>query len=56
MNISTNDKIDLCEVVSEKIADLAQKQGYTVHPDTIFEMIFDGDYCDIFDGVLGEID
>lgn len=55
MNISTNDRIDLCDVVAQKIAEIAEKQGKQIIHSEVFNMLFGGDYCDIFDGVLEEI-
>lgn len=55
MNISTNDQMDLCEAVAEKIAEIAAKQGKQVDVEYLFDLMFGGDYCDIFDGILSEI-
>lgn len=55
MNISTNDQIDLCDVVAQKIVEIAEKQGKQITHDEVFNMLFGGDYCDIFDGILGVI-
>ena len=56
MNISTFDKMDLCEAVAIAISNIAVKQGKEECIDDVFSMLFDGDYCDAFDGVLGEIE
>lgn len=56
MNISTNDRMDLCEAVAEMVSDIAKRQGKVVPSGEVFDLIFGGDYCDIFDGVLGAID
>lgn len=55
MNISTNDQIDLCDIVAQKIEAIAQKQGKDISSDEIFDMIYGGDYCDIFDSLLESI-
>ena len=55
MDISTNDKIELCDVVAQTIVGIAEKQGKKITHDEVFNMLFGGDYCDIFDSVLGEI-
>ena len=52
MNISTNDQMDLCEVVSEKISEIAKKQGKNISQEQVFDMLFGGDYCDTFDSIL----
>ena len=52
MHISTNDKIDLCEVVADKIAEIAKNQGKNISQEQIFNMLFGGDYCDTFDNIL----
>lgn len=52
MHISTNDQIELCEVVADKISEIAKKQGKNISQEQIFNMLFGGDYCDTFDGIL----
>jgi len=52
MNISTNDKIDLCTIVAGAISEIAKRQGKTIDPEYIFCELFDGDYCDTFDNIL----
>ena len=52
MNISTNDQMELYEVVADKITKIALKQGKTVDSGYLFELMFGGDYSDIFDGIL----
>ena len=52
MHISTNDQMELCEMVSEKISDIAKKQGKNISQEQVFNMLFGGDYCDTFDGIL----
>ena len=56
LNISTFDKMDLCEAVAIAISNIAVKQGKEECIDEVFSMLFDGDFCDAFDGVLGEIE
>lgn len=55
MNISTNDQIDLCDAVATIISNIAGRQGKTISQQEVFDMLFGGDYCDTFDGVLGAI-
>lgn len=55
MHISTNDQMELCGVVADKIAEIATKQGKKVDAGHLFELMFGGDHCDIFDAILGEI-
>lgn len=56
MNISTHDRMDLCEVVAEKIAEIAQKQGKDISSGDVFDMLFGGDYCDTFDAILEAVE
>lgn len=55
MHISTNDQMELCEVVADKIAEIAKKQGKNVDAGYLFELMLGGNQCDIFDGILSEI-
>lgn len=55
MNISTNDQIELCDIVAEKIVEIAKNQGKNISHDQVFNMLFGGDYCDTFDGILEAI-
>lgn len=55
MNIITNDKIDLCEIVANKIVEIAARQGKELSSDDIFITIFEGDHCDIFDALLDDL-
>ena len=48
--------MDLCEAVAIVISNITVKQGKEECVDEVFNMLFDGDYCDAFDGVLGEIE
>lgn len=55
MNISTNDKIDLCDIVTNAIVKIAARQGKELSSDDVFTMIFEGDHCDIFDALLDDL-
>lgn len=55
MQLSTNEKIELCDIVAEKLSEFAESRGKTTPQSEIFEMIFGGDYCDIFDNLLDEL-
>lgn len=52
MRLSTNGQMELCEVVADKLAELAAQQGKHLDAGYIFELLFDGDYCDTFDSLL----
>ena len=54
MHLSTNAQMELCEAVANKICELAKRQGKVLEPEKVFAMIFDGDYCDIFNDLLDE--
>lgn len=55
MHLSTNDQIELCKVVVDKIVELANKQGKIIDAEVIFLMLLEGDHCYIFDSLLDEL-
>ena len=52
MRLSTNDQMELCEVVADKLVEFATKQGKQLDAGYVFELLFGGDYCDTFDNLL----
>ena len=55
MRLSTNEQIELCNIVAEKLSEFMDARGKSMPSSEIFEMIFGGDYCDIFDNLLDEL-
>jgi len=55
MHLSTNEQIELCDIVAEKLSEFMENRGKPMPSSEIFEMIFGGDYCDIFDNLLNEL-
>lgn len=52
MRLSTHGQMELYEVVADKLSELAAQQGKQLDAGYVFELLFGGDYCDIFDTLL----